>query len=623
MWVQTERDISVFTLPPYHHWRYSFLYARVSAGTKTMHKSIRHKAASVLAVISLFHSTIIIASAEETTSSPIIVTATRTAQTADETLASVTVIERKAIEQSQANSVVELIQSRTVGVDLARNGGLGTNTSLLLRGTNSNHVLVLIDGVRVNSAIDGGFKWANLPLEQIERIEIVRGPRSTLYGSDAIGGVVQIFTRHDEGFHASISGGSYKTWRTDLGTGGRMGAGRYHLNAGYLESGGFSAAKPGTFGFEPDDDGYTNTNLGAGVSYPLGGNGNVSLNLLHSDGEVETDAGSSTQRNDSGNLSLDWSTSERWQQTLNLGRAEDHYETDSGYKTHSRRDSISWQHDLQLSDSNLITVGADYVAENGESEGSYDEYTYNGALFAQYQWSGERLDLLLGARGDEHSGFDRHNTGNITLGGKLGDGRLYLSYGSAFKAPTFLQRYYPGYGNPALEPEESDTAELGYRLGSLQVSLFETHVDNLIEFTFPDGYSNVSRAHIRGAELEYGHRIGHWQLNSGVTLQKAEDEESGEALLRRAEKKLFFTAGGPVTDRTNLGIEVNYTGPRMDRGDLELTSYTLLNLTGEYHLAKQWSLKGRIENLLDEEYELASGYNTPGASAYLTLSYQH
>jgi vitamin B12 transporter len=556
------------------------------------------------------------------TAAPIIVTATRTAQTVDDALASVTVITRDEIEQSQANSVVELIQSRAVGVDLTRNGGLGTNTNLLLRGSNSNHVLVLIDGVRVNSAIDGGFKWANLPPGQIERIEIVRGPRSTLYGSDAIGGVVQIFTRKESGLHAALSGGSYDTWRTELGTSGALGAGRYHLNAGYLESGGFSAARPGAFGFEPDDDGYHNVNLGAGGSYPLGGSGELSLNVLHSSGEVETDPGSSTQRNDSASLVLDWGFSDSWQQTLTMGHAADHYETDDGYKVHSLRDTIDWQHDMQLSDRGLATLGAAYAAESGESEDSYFEYTYNRALFAQYQWRGRRLDLLLGARGDDHSGFGRHDTGNITLGGKLGGGRLYASYGTAFKAPTFLQRFYPDFGNPALQPEESVTTELGYRIGTLQASLFDTRVDNLIEFTFPEGFSNLSRARIRGAELEYAHEVGNWRMNGGLTLQKAEDEESGEPLLRRAEKKLFFTAYGPLNDRANLGIEVSYTGPRMDRNDIELTSFALLNLSGEYRLAREWSLKGRIENLLDEEYELASGFNTPGASAYLTLSYQ-
>ncbi|HEX9804010.1 MAG TPA: TonB-dependent receptor, partial [Gammaproteobacteria bacterium] len=198
----------------------------------------------------------------------------------------------------------------------------------------------------------------------------------------------------------------------------------------------------------------------------------------------------------------------------------------------------------------------------------------------------------------------------------------YASYGTAFKALTFLQRYYPGYGDPTLQPEESVTAELGYRLGGLQASLFDTRVDNLIEFTFPAGYSNVSRARIRGAELEYGQAVGSWRLNGGLTLQKAEDEQSGDPLLRRAEKKLFFTANGPLTERSELGIEVNYTGPRSDRNTTELNAFTLLNLTGQYRLAREWSLRGRIENLLDEEYELAGGYNTPGASAYLTLSYQ-
>lgn len=555
--------------------------------------------------------------------SPIIVTATRTAQTADESLASVTVIEREAIEQSQANSVIELIQNRTVGVDLSRNGGLGTKTELLLRGSNANHVLVLIDGVRVNSAIDGGFKWGNLPLEQVERIEIVRGPRSTLYGSDAIGGVVQIFTRQGEGFHATVGGGSYNTRRTELGIGGSLGTGRYHVNAGYLESDGFSATKPGSYGYEPDDDGYRNANVGAGINYPVSESLDLALNLLHSNGTVETDTGYSTQRNDSASLGLDWAANDSWQQGFDFGHAADHYETDDGYNVHSLRDSFTWQHDLQLGEASLITAGIDYSTENGESEESYEENVYNRALFAQYQWSSERLDLLLGARTDDNSGFDHHDTGSITLGGHLGSGRLYMSYGSAYKAPTFLQRYYPGYGNPDLEPEESVSTELGYRLGGLQASLYETHIDNLIAFTYPTGYSNVKQARIKGAEIEYGRKVGNWQLNGGLTLQKAEDEETGEPLLRRAEKKLIFTADGPLSPNAGIGIEVSYTGPRMDRGDVELPAYTLLNLTGDYRLGKHWRLDGRIENMLDEEYELAGGYNTPSASAYLNLSYRH
>ncbi|MGM0595266.1 MAG: TonB-dependent receptor domain-containing protein, partial [Pseudomonadota bacterium] len=298
------------------------------------------------------------------------------------------------------------------------------------------------------------------------------------------------------------------------------------------------------------------------------------------------------------------------------------YETDDGYEVDSRRQSINWQHDLMLGQQSLLTLGLEHTRENGRSKGGYDEDTDNSALFAQYQWSGERLDLLLGVRGDDHSGFGRHDTANITLGSRLGEGRLYLSHGSAFKAPTFLQRFYPGYGNPDLEPEESTTTELGYRYATLQLSLYETQVENLIEFTYPEGYNNVSKARLRGLELEYGHQVGSWQLGGGATLQRTEDEESEEPLLRRAEKKLFFTADGPISERNRLGIELSYTGPRPDRGDIELPAYTLLNLSGEHRLSQQWRLQARIENLLDEEYELAGDYNTPGISAYLTLNYR-
>jgi vitamin B12 transporter len=560
------------------------------------------------------------ADAADETLSPIVVTATRTAQSADETLASVTVIDRREIEQSQASSVVELLQSRAVGIELTRNGGLGTNTSLLMRGTNSNHLLVLIDGVRVNSAIDGSFKWGNLPLEQIERIEVVRGPRSTLYGSDAIGGVVQLFTRKGEGFHALVGGGSYNTARAEIGTGGTLGAGSYHINAGYLKSDGFSAAKPGTWGYEPDDDGYRNTNLGAGINYPLGISGKLAVTLLHSNGDADTDAGSSTQRNDSASMAVEWAGSERWQQNVTLGHAEDHYDTNSGYIAHSLRDSLGWQHDLQLGDASLLTGGIEYVAENGENEGAYNEHSRNSALFAQYQWGGDHVDLLIGARSDEHSSLGRHNTGNITLGGHAGRGRLYASYGSAFNAPTFLQRYYPYGGNTALLPEESVTTELGYRLGTFTVNLFDTRIDNLINWdSVTSGFNNVNRARIQGLELEYGRQVGSWQLNGGLTLQKAEDVGSGEQLNRRAEKKLLFTASGPLDSHSHIGIETSYTGPRKD-GSAELLSYTLLNLTGEYRFTTRWSLSGRIENLLDEEYELASGYNTPGRSAYANIN---
>ena len=240
-------------------------------------------------------------------------------------------------------------------------------------------------------------------------------------------------------------------------------------------------------------------------------------------------------------------------------------------------------------------------AEKTENEGGYDENLKNRALFAQYQWQGEYSDIILGSRTDERDGLARHTTNSLTLGWKAGEGRLYLSHGTAFKAPTFLQRYYPTYGNPNLLPEESVTTELGYRHGALQLALYNTQVENLIEFDWPAGYSNLSNAHLQGLEIEHHASLGQWHLNSGITLQKSENKDSGERLLRRAEKRLNLNLSGPLSGNSNVAIEFSYTGPRMDRNDVELVSYTLLNLSGEYRFSKQWSLSGRIENLLDEE----------------------
>ncbi len=575
-----------------------------------------------LAVTALLLGSSTLLQAADESMDTIVVTATRTAQSADEALASVSVISRDEIEASQANSVMELIQSRTVGVEFSRNGGPGANTNLFIRGTEGRHVLVLIDGVRVSSAIDGSFKWHNLPLEQVERIEIVRGPRSTLYGSDAVGGVVQIFTRKGEGLHASVGGGSYKTRTAEFGAGGKMGDGRFHINAGYQKSDGFSAKQPGSYNYEPDRDGYLNRNIGAGISYPLGDAVELAVNLLHSDGEVETDKGSSTQLNDSASLKLEITASETWQHELQLGHAKDHYETESGYDVISQRQSIGWQNNLIIGDSGLLSVGLEYISENGESVGSYDHDTDSNALYLQYQWEGKHADLQVGARSDDHSVYGRHNTGQIAVGAAMGGGRLFASHGTAYKAPSFLQLYYPTYGNLELEPEESTTTEVGFRQGGLQFTLFKTRIQNLIAFDYPVGYSNINNARINGAEVEFQQQLDNWQLHSGLTLQEPRDADSGAKLLRRSEKRLFINANRPLGRNAHLGVEASYTGPRMDRGDVKLDAYTLVNLSGEYRFSRQWSLSGRIENLLDEEYMLANDYNTPGRSAYAKLNFR-
>ncbi len=560
---------------------------------------------------------------------PIVVTATRTAQSADETLASVTVITRAEIETSQATSVMELIQGRTVGLDISRNGGPGNTTSVYLRGSESDHTLVLIDGVRVASVTTGSFNWASIPAAQIERIEIVRGPNSTLYGSDAIGGVIQIFTRKAQGSQLSVGGGSYNTKKATVGNGGSLGSGNYSITLNHQQSDGFSSKNPDASSYEADDDGYRNNSISAGLSLPLGTTTTVSLNLFHARTRNEYDNSApdayAESRNSSADAALDWQTSDSWSQRFVVSASEDFSESFDSWPSQitTRRSGVSWQNDISLSDTSLLTLGAELQRDKGENQDNFKEAIDNRALFAQYQWSGEQFDALLGIRNDKHSSYGSHSTGRLTLGSRVGNGRLFASHASAFKAPTFNELYYPFYGDPDIKPEESSSTELGYRLGGFQASLFRTRITNLIQ-SDPITWLvvNVGKAKLEGAELEYSQPLGSWQFSSGLTLQKAEDEATGERLLRRAEKKLFFNANGPVSANTSLGIEASYTGPRMDRGSVELLSYTLLNLTAEYRFTKQWSLSGRIENLLDEEYMLANGYNTPGTSAYANINFR-
>ncbi len=594
-------------------------------------QAIRFSAAALIlpSLLSIYSTTTIAADTDDNTTA-VIVTATRTAQSVDDTLAAVTVIDRAEIEASQSNSVMDLLQSQVPGIDFSRNGGPGSTTVLLLRGGESDHALILVDGVRASSVTSGAFNWPGLSLEQIERIEIVRGPGSSLYGSEAIGGVIQIFTRKGDKLHASVSGGSYGTGKASIGGGGQLGSGNYHINLSHEQSDGFSATNSTSSAYEADYDGYRNSSIDAGFSLPLGNTTQISLNLLHSNSDSEYDNTGYSNAHDetvdtNGELRLDWQTLYNWSQRLVLNASEQRYQSYDSWPAiiNSHRRGANWQNDIALTEQQLLTLGIDWQQDNGIIDGSYDETLDNTAPYLQYQWKDEQYDLLLGARSDDHSEYGQHHTGRLTLGSRLGEGRFYATYASAFKAPVFNELYYPGYGDTNLKPEESTTGEIGYRLHGFQVSIYRTRLKNMIQ-SDPVTWTavNVGRAQLEGLELEYRKQIDRWQLNSAVTLQKTEDLDSGEQLIRRAEKKVQFSARGPLNEKTSIGIEASYTGPRTDFGGASLSAFTLLNLTGEYRLDKQWVVRGRIDNLLDEQYALAYGYNAAGTSAYLTLSYQ-
>ena len=576
------------------------------------------------------------------TMTPVVVTASRTAETADQTLAPVRVITRADIEQRQPRDLLELLRTQP-GIDLARNGGPGQQTSLFMRGTNSDHVLVLIDGVRASSITTGGFAWQHLAPGQIERIEIVRGPRASLYGSDAIGGVIQIFTRSSNGTSVRLGGGSDQTFKGEAGYGGSHGSHRFSLQASAENSDGFSATNPGIgFSYDPDEDGYRNRSLSGRWQAEFTDTMAMSAAFWHSEGDIEFDTGSMDSINQNLSLTLDAGINERWTQSLQLGYARDDLDTDSAFASEVKgsRLSADWQHDILIGMSHLLSVGLDYYRDQGENLNEvtatriFDETITNRAAFASLQTGLGANELQISLRHDEHSRAGGETTGAAAWGRELGHGvRTVASYGTAFKAPTLNQLFHPGFGgffagNPDLEPERSRSAELGLRYHSVErpgrrasLNLYHTRVDDLIAFQGTNSQAiNIDEATIRGLELEYADAFGPWSVDASLTLQRARDDSTDEPLLRRPDEKLSLIVNRDFHGRSGVNAELLLVGEREDVGT-RLPGYGLVNLAGHHQLTRELKLQARIENLLDKDYELASGFNTPERKLMVMLEY--
>ncbi len=583
----------------------------------------------------------------DNTMEPIIITATRTAQTADETLASVTVITRKEIERQQATSVQEVLQGAP-GISIANNGGLGKTTSVFLRGTESDHVLVLIDGIKVGSATLGTTAFQDIPIDQIERIEIVRGPRSNLYGSEAIGGVIQIFTRKGGGPLApffSIGGGSFRTYNASAGVSGGGDRGWFNLSASGINTEGINACNGepgigGCFATEPDKDGYRNLSGSVRAGYRFDNGIEAELHALRARGRNEYDG---TYVNESEFVQqvaggrLRFAPLPAWHTTLAAGRSRDDSDNYEDAMFRSRfdtmRDTVSFQNDFSFGASQLLTLGLDYQNDRIDSTTAYTVTSRdNKGLFVQYQGGFRAQDVQLSLRGDDNEQFGAHNTGNVAWGYDLGNRlRLIASYGTAFKAPTFNELYFPGFGNPNLKPETSQSIEAGLRgnpaWGSWSLNVYQTTVDDLIGFDAAFAPVNIDAARIRGIEAATAARVAGWDLRGNLTLLDPENRgpgaNQGNILPRRAKEALQLDADRAF-GKLRLGATVFAEGRRFD--DLanarELAAYATVALRAEYALARHWRLQGRVANLFDKDYETAAFYNQPGRSFFVTVRYK-
>jgi vitamin B12 transporter len=564
----------------------------------------------------------------------LVVTPSRAMESIGDTLNSVSVISRDDIEVSAAEDLFELLRLQP-GVDIVRTGPAGSQTSVFLRGSNSNHVLVLIDGVRVSSANTGAYVWEQLPLNQVERVEIVRGPRGSLYGSDSIGGVIHIITRSSAAPYARLTGGSYGTAEFEGGMGYESETTRISLNAGYRNVDGFSAQNANGFSYHPDDDGYRNLNLGIKGSSRMG-QGHWQYSLLALDSETEFDQGVSDTKQWIGSVGFHGRFAESWDYQLVGGYVSDRLDSDfeffaTGFK--SERFQMSWQNQWQTASEGRLSFGLDYYREKGRSLDSWDESRNNVGIFASFDQRFDRILLQVSGRFDENSRFGSNVTGQLALGYDIGEAWQVLgSYGSAFRGPNLSEQFSPGFGglfagNPYLDPESSNSAEAGLRwngkaAGTFTASAYRTDVNDLISFSGEAFQAvNIDEARLEGLELDYGFTRGNWEMSANATFQKTENRATGESLLRRPDEKGSVSLNRHFNNGSWLGLEWFYSGSREDFGGIKLSSYHLLNLRAGWSFAPSWRAELRGENLADEAYEPAYGFNAAGRSWFLSLAW--
>lgn len=600
---------------------------------------------------------------------PVIVTATRTATPLDEVLAPVTVITHEDIERLQPRNVQDLLAGLP-GVVMANTGGIGQQTSLFMRGSNSSHTLVLVDGVRVGTVGAGLPAYEQLAVEQIDHIEVVRGPRSSLYGSDAIGGVIQIFTRHGQAGEAptpslSVTGGSHGYTAGQVGVSGGTTHGWYNASLGGQYTSGINACRigagtafKGCFTDEPDHDAYRTYNGALSGGYRWDDGTELTGSWLRSKGDIEYDGDyqNLTRRSQQvAGAKLAFDVLSAWRMSVSLGQNQDradnylngadkgYYDADFNYVTgadklrvgylYSKRNQGSWQNDFTLAPGQTLSAGVDYQQEKLSSDTDYLKDTRNNTgVFALYQGVFGPHEIQLSARHDHNTQFGNHTTGSAAYGFRFDNGmKVTASYGTAFHAPTFNDEYYP-YGVPTvnLKPEKSRTAEIGLSgrpgIWNWAVNAYQSQVDDLIGYDANFLPVNVSKARLRGLEGQVGADVDGWHVRGYLTLQQPLDRDSGlekDNLLARRPRRTGRVDLDKDLGALTLGGSVYASGYSYDdaANTTRLGGYTTADLRATWHMDDAWSVQGRVANVADKRYETAAYYNQLGRTYYVTVRF--
>lgn len=599
---------------------------------------------------------------EATNLDEIVVTGTRTEVSLEDSLAPTQVITREEIERSQSRSLVDLLKGRA-GIGFTNQGGLGKLSSLNIRGTESDHVLVLVDDIRIGSATAGLASFQDLPMDQIERIEIVRGPRSSLYGSEAIGGVIQIFTRRGgQGLSRQlrIGGGSNNLREASGGFAYGGERGWIGANAAYQETDGINACRgsgtlfQGCFTDEPDDDGYRNVSLNVRGGYKLTDALTLEGHALNADASNEFD-GSIYGGNEADNVQqvlgskLTWKPSAATSLTAQVGRASDkshnYYNDASGNARvdvstfDTRRDTASLQGDFAFGERHLLSAGADWQRDEVTSSVDFVNDTIgvpvnrrdNTGVFVEYQGRFGAQQVQASVRNDDNDQFGSHVTGNLGWGLGFGSGfKLAINAGTGFKAPTFNDLYYPFSGNALLEPERSKTLDIGLSqygdAWNWGVNVYETRIDDLIALDSNWLPANTEEARIRGLELTGALALAGFDISAQVSHTDPRNHTAGtnydNLLARRARNTARLDVDRAFGD-FRIGLTGYGASHRYDNAanSVRLAGYGTLDVRLEYAITEEWSVQARASNVFDREYETIAWYNQPGREYGLSLRY--
>ncbi len=579
------------------------------------------------------------ARAQDASTPDLIIQGTKTGTPIEQMTGNVTVIDEQTIKSMQVPTVSEVLR-QVPGLDVVQSGGPGGQTSLFLRGGNSNHALVLIDGVKVNDPTTGAFDMAHLTVDQIARIEVLPGSQSPLYGSEALAGVINIVTKRG---HAgandqlTLEGGAYRTWRGVLSHSDQGPIWDEALSISRWATRGFSKASANNGNTEPD--GYANTTFAARLGRGAGVGGRLDLTLRVTDATTDFDDAfpladsPAKSRNKAAVIGVTRSAplTPWWDHRIFLGWSRDHLTTtessfDSDLDAQSRQ--LEWRHTLSVGPDNLLTLGYEYQSRLATIAAAGKQRIVTNALFVQDQLAVfEPFFITVGGRTDDYNRFGRHNTYKIgsSLAPESWHTRVFVNYGTGFRGPTLNDLYFPSSSNPTLQPERSKGYEAGLThsaaSGHLTVgaTYFRTHVENLIEYPAPTYIPVNTTAETKGVETNAEIKTPKGRIQATYTYTGTRDDATNDQLVRRPRNKAnlaFLFAPQPDAE---LRLDYRYVGERLDGTDT-LPSYSVVNLAASQAWTPTITVFARVDNLFDRDYEELTNYGTAGRSVYAGLT---